>query len=438
MAVPRLYRGMRDFLPDKMIVREKLLKIIRKIFQSWGYIPIETPAIELLETLLGKSGTEADKLIYRIEHADGLGLRYELTISLARFVSMHWDSLPKPFRRYQIQPVWRAERAQKQKGRFREFIQCDVDIIGSNSPLTDAEILAISMQCLDRLGFTDYKLLLNHRNILLGLVKIAGLKTDDEASVLRSIDKWDKIGKDGVRDELLKKGYSEKNVSKLIEFVDLTGDNSTLLAELDLLDDKQIKSGTKNLREIMKNVNSMGVSSEKIVISPKMARGLDYYTGAIFETVLPELPQMGSLTGGGRFGNLIGIFLGREIPACGTTIGLDRILAAMKELKLLEIDNTYTKVLVVMFSEELANKAVAIAGKFREAGIATELFIEPKKLSKQFEYANKMNIPFVALIGEDEAKSGKCVLKNMNIGEQWTLSWDDAVSKVVKEVNEIE
>ncbi len=425
----KLYRGMRDFLPQQMIPREKLLDRIRDVFRRWGYIPIETPAIELLDTLLGKYGDEADKLIYRLDHPDGLGLRYDLTVPLARVVATYWQNLPKPFRRYQIQPVWRAERAQKQKGRFREFVQCDVDIVGTSSPIADAEIIAISAEILHDIGFEGYKIIINHRNILRGLVRKAGFLPEDEVSVLRSLDKWDKIGREGVESELRAKGYDACRVKSLFELVDIEGGNWELLGALERYGDERISSGVNNLREILECASALGVGQDELLFSPRMARGLDYYTGAIFETVLPALPSMGSLTGGGRYDNLIGMFTkkGEQIPACGTTIGLDRIIAAMEELGILPQAHTYTKVLVTLFSKDLLAETLSFAQKLRSAGIPTEVFVEEKKLSKQFEYANRWGIPFVVVIGEDEAREGMCVVKEMSSGAQKKIPQSEAV-----------
>ncbi len=433
MSEARLYRGMRDFLPNFMIPRERILEQIRKIFQRWGYVPIETPAIELLSTLLGKYGDDADKLIYRLEHSDGLGLRYDLTVPLARVIALYKQDLPKPFRRYQIQPVWRAERAQKQKGRFREFIQCDVDIIGTSTPIADAEIIAISAEILKLLGFKDFQIILNHRKILRGLVHLAGFDSKDEISVLRSLDKWDKIGENGVMKELDSKGYSAASSKKLFELVAEESGNWEMLANFAKLSDERISEGVLNIQKILEHLSSLGVGQDAIKFSPRMARGLDYYTGAIFEASLPELPNMGSLTGGGRYDNLIGMFSkGEQIPACGTTIGIDRILAAMDELNLIPDAHTNTKVMVAMFSDELAAESLTFAQKLRKIGIETEVFPEPKKLGKQFAYADKWKIPYVIIIGEDEAKEGLCLLKELSSGQQRIIKTDDAIRILVE------
>ena len=438
MSKPRLYRGMRDFLPHQAIARERVLDTIKEVFKLWGYVPIETPAIELLDTLLGKYGGEADKLIYRLDHPDQLGLRYDLTVPLARFFAQHRHELPKPFRRYQIQSVWRAERAQKQKGRFREFVQCDVDIVGSDSPLADAEILAITIETLTALGFSDFKVLLNHRKILFGLVRQAGFSENEELSVLRSVDKWDKIGLDGVVEELTDKGFERANVEKLISILNTDDDGRSLLEVFASSEDESISYGARNLLRILDILSMMGDYQRYIEFTPRMARGLDYYTGAIFETVLESLPNMGSITGGGRFDDLIGMFVGERIPACGTTVGLDRILAAMEELGLLPKTKTQAVVMVALFSEEYTSAAIKLAQEFRKANIPAEMFIEPKKLGKQFEYANKWGIPYVALVGEDEAKSGLCVIKDMSTGEQFKLKPEEAVKFIKNRLTERE
>ncbi|RKZ35226.1 histidine--tRNA ligase [bacterium] len=432
----RLYRGMRDFLPEEMIPREEITAKIKEVFRRWGYVPIETPAIELLETLLGKYGDEADKLIYEIKHKDGLGLRYDLTVPLARVIAMYGQNLPMPFRRYQIQPVWRAERSQKQKGRFREFIQCDVDIIGTSSPIADAEILAISAEILSNLGFERYKILLNHRQILRGLVNYAGFDEKNELFVLRSIDKWDKIGKEAVREELAEKSFKKESIDRIFELIEIDETNWNLLVELSKIDNQRVKNGVKNLRKILEYLSAVGVGQDVVQVTPRMARGLDYYTGAIFETVLSNLPSMGSLTGGGRYDDLIGMFSGKgKIPACGTTIGLDRIISALQELDKFPKAHTFTKVLVAQFSKALSNEALNFAHKLRSVGIPTEVFPEPKKLSKQFSYANKWNIPYVVLIGEDEVEEELCTLKDMSSGQQRVIHQDRAIKILLESIN---
>jgi len=438
MPQPRLYRGMRDFLPTQMIPREQVLDKIRSVFRRWGYVPIETPAIELLETLLGKYGDDADKLIYRIDHSDGLGLRYDLTVSLARLMATYGQDLPRPFRRYQLQPVWRAERAQKQKGRFREFIQCDVDIVGTDSPIADSEILAISAEILQDLGFEDFKILINHRMILRGLIHHAGLDERDEPTVLRILDKWDRIGRDEVFAELRKCDYSSGIIDKLFELIENDGGNWELLSRFESFGEDKIVAGVVNLRRILEHLSALGIGQDIIKFSPRMARGLDYYTGAIFETILPGLPSMGSLTGGGRYDNLIGMFLkNSEIAACGTTIGLDRILAAMEELDMVPKAHTFTKVLVAIFSDEYARNALSLAQKLRESGIATEVFAGSKKLSKQFAHADKWQIPYVLLIGEEEAAKDLCVLKEMKSGRQQTMTETEAVKYLLVTLDKI-
>lgn len=427
MEKPRLYRGMRDYLPREMLLRENVLEKIRKIFRSWGYVPLETPAIELLSTLLGKYGDEADKLIYRIEHEDGLGLRYDLTVPLARVIALYENELPKPFRRYQIQPVWRAERAQKQKGRFREFIQCDVDIVGTESPVADAEILAIAAQTISELGFNNFTILLNHRQILRGIIALAGFTCEDEATVLRSIDKWDKIGKSGVEAELCEKGFEREQIKEIFQLVEREGNNWELLSSYASLGDDRITAGVENLRAILKNLFSLGVGQDLVRFSPRMARGLDYYTGAIFEAYLGNLPQLGSVSAGGRYDDLVGMFCGRKVPASGVTIGLDRIISAMEELGLIPQAYTYSKVLVTLFSEGLENDAINLSHNLRKAGVSVELYPEPAKLAKQFAYADKWKIPYVIVIGEEEAAHSLCVLKDMSTGQQRTLSQEEVV-----------
>lgn len=434
MEKPRLYRGMRDYLPQEMILRENVIEKIRKIFRNWGYVPLETPAIELLSTLLGKYGDEADKLIYKLEHEDGLGLRYDLTVPLARVVALYENELPRPFRRYQIQPVWRAERAQKQKGRFREFVQCDVDIIGTESPTADAEIIAIVAQTLSELGFRDFAILLNHRQILRGIIELAGFSQENEATILRSIDKWDKIGKSGVEMELREKGFEKDQIEEIFQLAEKEGNNWELLSHFASLGDEKIELGVKNIQTILQSLSLLGVGQDVVQFSPRMARGLDYYTGAIFEAYLTNIPQLGSVSGGGRYDNLIGMFSEKRVPACGVTVGLDRIITAMLELGLVPECYTYTKVLVTIFSEKLRGEAINLSHNLRKAGVQVELYPEPAKLSKQFAYADKLKIPFVIVIGEEESANSLCVLKDMSTGQQRILSQAEAV-RILAEAN---
>ncbi|RKZ27764.1 histidine--tRNA ligase [bacterium] len=421
---PKLYRGMRDYLPQDMLSREKMLEKVRETFRRWGYAPLATPAIEFKEILTGKYGDMADRLIYDLKHKSGLALRYDLTVPLARVVAMYPNDFPTPFKRYQIQEVWRAERAQPRQGRFREFLQCDVDIVGSDSPVADAEIIALSVQLLAELGFPNAVTRVNHRSLLRGLMEISKIPPEREIEVCRIIDKLDKVGKTGIYEELLTGGYPQKCVDTLFDIILCSGENRELLdfVEDRYSDNERIIGGIKNLREVLKLVSDFGIPSDLLKVDLSLSRGLDYYTGTIFESANAEQPHIGSLTGGGRYDDLIGIFSGKQIPAVGITIGLDRILAALKDAGKLEERTTSTRVLVTVFDEKLFPDSIGLATELRKAGIPSEVYLETRKLKQQFSYADKLGIPFVAVIGEDEKKKGVIALKDMKTGEQENLT----------------
>ena len=425
MNKPRLYKGMRDYLPADMIPREALLEIIKEIFKKWGFGPVATPAIEYTEVLMGsKYGTDAQKLIYHIVHDDGLALRYDLTVPLARLFALNEREIPTPFKRYQIQPVWRAERAQPRQGRFREFFQCDVDIIATDSRLADAEIVAMSVDILSAIGFEKFTLEVNHKGILLGMVEEAGFVSDQEISVCQTLDKLDKIGEEGVRKEFAKKEYDGKCVDKL--FLLTKGDLESFAS----LENSRVKKGYSEMKEFFGLVPNFAGISQHIKFSPTLARGLDYYTGIIFESKADDLKHIGSLTGGGRYDGLIGTFLGRDIPAVGTTIGLDRIVVAAKEKGLLPSLETFTDVLFVNFGEETMPKNIQLSGILRNAGLSVEIYLENKKMKKQFSYADKKNIPLVVIIGLNELENGIVKLKKMETGEEFEVPFDNLCLKI--------
>ncbi len=425
MNRPRLYKGMRDYLPQDMIPRELLLANIKKTFRRWGFVPVETPAIEYTEVLMGsKYGTEAQKLIYHIVHDDGLALRYDLTVPLARLYALNERDLPTPFKRYQIQPVWRAERAQPRQGRFREFYQCDVDIVGTDSRLSDAEIVAMTVDILSEIGFDKFTLEVNHRGILLGMVEEAGFPAEEEISVCQSLDKLDKIGEDGVRKELGKKGFSDGPVTRLFELT--KGD----LESFATFENQRISRGYAEMMEFFRLIERFPGAIDHIRFSPTLARGLDYYTGIIFESKADDLPHIGSLTGGGRYDGLIGTFLGRDVPAIGTTIGLDRILVAAEEKGLISVKETFTDVLFINFGDDVLGEVIELSGALREKGISCEIYLEDKKLKKQFSYADKKDIPFVVTIGTDEIAQKIARLKRMKTGEQYDIPFEELADRV--------
>jgi histidyl-tRNA synthetase len=435
---PRIFSGTRDFLPEEMLQREQIIETIKSAFRRYGFLPLETPALEFLDILLGKYGEEGDRMIYRLAYEEGetLALRYDLTVPLSRLVAMYQGQLQFPFKRYQIQPVWRADRPQIRQGRFREFYQCDADTVGSDSMLADAEIIALTSEILNALGFRNFVIRVNHRRILRAITLNAGLRREDEAAVCRCIDKLDKIGLQGVRKEMLDAGFSTAAVERVFKVLELTGEPEELLEQLASLlgSSEGAEEGIGRTRELLDYVARLGVKPYNYRFDLYLARGLDYYTGPIFESILPEQPHIGSLTGGGRYDDLIGLYSGIAVPATGTTIGLDRIFEAMGQLGMLSGRKTTTKVLVVNFGGESLQHSLALAGKLRSAGIATEVYFEEARIKKQISYADRKGIPFVAIIGEEEAKSGSVSIKTLASGEQVTLPLAEALKLLGNEL----
>jgi len=415
---PQALRGMRDFLPERMILRHHVIGVFRRVFERYGFAPLDTPAVEYADTLEGKYGEEADKLIYKFEDRGGrqVGLRYDLTVPLARVVALY-PELPKPFKRYQIAPVWRAERPQK--GRYREFWQCDVDTVGTSSMLADAEILAVLHDALVQLGFRNFVMRLNNRKLLKGLSAYAGVPEGEEASVLRSVDKLDKIGEVGVRTELLEKGFAATVVDRLFDLL-APGEGDDVLARLrvSLADNPDAQQGIAELEQVREYLGALGVPETAYRIDLAMVRGLDYYTGPIFETVVEE-PRIGSITGGGRYDHLVGIFSGRDIPAVGSTLGLERIVDVMEALGLFPEEKTRTQVLVTLFDADTTPEALRLATELRGAGVRAEVYLGEKGgLKRQLAYANNQGIPWVALLGPDEIARGEVTLRDMRDGTQ--------------------
>ncbi len=427
--VPQVLRGMRDFLPDRMILRQHVVNVFRGVFERFGFEPLDTPAIEYAETLEGKYGEEADKLIYKFEDRGGrkVGLRYDLTVPLARVVALYPD-LPKPFKRYQIAPVWRAERPQK--GRYREFWQCDVDTVGSSSMLADAEILAVLYNALVELGFKQFTMRVNNRKVLKGIAATAGVPDGEEANVLRSVDKLDKVAEEGVRAELAEKGFATEVVDRLFRLI-TPGEGDVLAGLRDALKDHpEALEGVKELEQVREFLGAQGVPEQFYRLDMAMVRGLDYYTGPIFETVVEE-PRIGSITGGGRYDHLVGIFLGRDIPAVGSTLGLERIVDVMEALGLFPEAKTLTQVLVTVFDEASAPEAVRLATELRAAGVRTEVMLSEKGgFKKQLAYANAKGIPLVALLGPDEVARGEVTLRSMSDGSQQSVPRAEVAGRV--------
>lgn len=396
-------KGFRDFLPNQTRKRQYVIDILKKTFESYGFEPLETPALEYEELLTGKYGDESEKLLYKFTDNGkrNVAMRYDQTVPLARIISQYQNELPLPFKRYQIGNVWRAENTQK--GRYREFTQCDIDIVGSSSPLSDAEIIITAVTGYNHLGFKNIKVLINDRNVFLGLPKKA----------VTIIDKLKKIGEEKVIQELV-------------------GNQITTSTDeaRQILNSLIKKEPTTYLNEVMLTAEKLGVKKDSIEYSPTLARGLDYYTGMILEIESNDYLN-GSLAGGGRYDNLIGLFSGKQIPSVGLAFGFDRTLEAMEALSLFPENLKTTKVLVTIFSKELAIKSLELSSKLRAKKVNVELYLdENAKMEKQLKYANQKSIPYVIILGPDEISNQTITLKNMQTGEQKTVSQTSVIDSI--------
>jgi histidyl-tRNA synthetase len=432
---PRLPRGMRDLLPPDMLRRRFVVDLVERVFEEFGFEPLQTPALELEETLLGKYGPEAEKLIFFAQHPQGrerLALRYDLSVPLARVVAMHQD-LPRPFKRYQIAPVWRAERPQR--GRYREFVQCDADIVGTESMMADAEIVNVIHEVLTRLGFEGFVIKMNNRKILNAIGQYAGVPAELLGGLYRSIDKLASIGPDGVKEELGRNQIPAPAIDRMLPILEIRGASTDVLTRLRPLLASYAEgiAGIDELQEILTYLDAVSVPRERCQVEFSMVRGLEYYTGAIFETVVEE-PKIGSLTGGGRYDNLIGLFSGRTQPATGTTIGIERIIDVMEELNMFPpaIGTTVVQVLMTVFDEGHVAPSLRMARELRRAGLHTEVFFERKSLSNQIRYALKKEIPVLAVLGPEESRAGQVTVRNLRLKQEKAVPQTEA-AEVIKQ-----
>ncbi len=412
---PRTLAGFRDYLPNLMIPRERLMERAREVYRSYGFVPIDTPALEYTEVLLGKGGEETDKQLYRFkDHGDrDVGLRFDLTVPLARFVAQHIGTLGTPFKRYHLAPVWRGERAQR--GRYREFVQCDFDTIGTTSNAADIEVALVVHDLLVALGFTRFVIHINNRMILNGLLEELQL-ADRTAPLLRSLDKLAKIGRAEVSAEMQSKaGVSNEQAERILTLSEITGDNLEILQKMQTLFGNNAKcaEGIKRLQELVQVTTQAGIPPERIQIDLGIARGLDYYTGTVYETLLTDLPTIGSICSGGRYDNLASLYTKQILPGVGASLGLDRLLAAMEELKLLPATSTAASVLVVQFAAEQLGYYQATARQLRAAGIGVEVYPEARKLGQQLSYAEKKGFKIALIAGPDEVAKGIWQVKDL-------------------------
>jgi histidyl-tRNA synthetase len=447
-------RGMRDFLPAEVRKREYVIGVIKQVYERYGFEPLETPAVENIETLLGKYGEEGNQLIFKIlkrgEHektgeAD-LALRYDLTVPLARVVAQYQNELPKFFKRYQIQPVWRADRPAR--GRFREFYQCDVDVLGSKSMAVEAEICAAASDALVALGFNDFTIRLNHRQALAAVLNNAGVSAEKHDDALIALDKLDKIGPEGVEKEFQARAIGEAVGKSLLGFFTAlrslehaaeiaAGEdpsmkraalNNAILGRLvEAAGDNEAGArGVSELQSIVSFARASGAAS-RIKLDPSLARGLSYYTGAIMEI---NVDGIGSLGGGGRYDNLVGMFLGKDVPACGFSLGLERIIVVMTERHMFPagLISSPADVMVTIWNEDSTGESIALASELRSKGLRVDLYPEADKMGKQFKYASARGIPFVAIIGDDERGRGEVAIKDMKSGEQRSVKRDEVAN----------
>ena len=417
---PRTLPGFMELLPNEQILFEQMKNKIEKVYQRFGFLPLDTPILELSEILLAKAGGETEKQIYRFEKGDtDISMRFDLTVPLAKYVAKNYGNLSFPFRRYQIGKVYRGERAQK--GRFREFYQCDIDIIGDGelSILNDAEIPSVIYQLIKELGFNDFTICINNRKILNGLFEDMS-QTDNATEILRIIDKIDKIGVEAVCEELEKLGIEKHKINQIIEFIKIEGTTDEKLQKLQDLNIQtdNFKKGLEELSQVVKYIRVFGVPDSNFKVDLTIARGLDYYTGTVYETFLNNYRELGSVCSGGRYENLAEYYTDKKLPGVGISIGLTRLFYKLNELGLIKAEKySMADILIVPMTENL-EVPIRLANSLRELNINTEIYLNDKKLKAKMKYADKLKIPYFIVMGDDEINSNKVKIKNMETGEE--------------------
>ncbi|MCA9339963.1 MAG: histidine--tRNA ligase [Candidatus Saccharibacteria bacterium] len=431
ITTPRIPSGFNEYLPAEQIEFNRLLDIVRSVYEKYGFAPLDTPILELSEVLLAKGGGETEQQVYRFERGrNDLTMRYDLTVPLARYVAQHEGALTIPFRRYQIGKVYRAERAQA--GRFREFYQCDIDVIGSRSTLIDAELPVIINEIFERFEFGEFTIRLNNRMILNGFFEALGL-SEQSKDVLRVVDKIEKISVDSFVDELTQLGLTQEQIATLQTFVSLSGTNDEVLASLESLgiDSPDFRLGIEKLSELVASLRAMKVPESRFLIDLKIARGLDYYTGTVYETILDEHPSIGSVCSGGRYDDLASHYSKTQLPGVGVSIGLTRLFYQLKEAGLVTADTqSLARVVVLPMTPAEYSLAGEVATDLRSAGVATILYSEPNDLSKKMKYVDKMGCQYAVVIGADEARNSVVSIKDMRSGEQRQAPLDDFVASL--------
>ena len=435
---PRTLSGFMELLPDKQIRFEKLVQILRDTYASYGFAPLDTPAIEDAQILLAKGGGETEKQIYRFTKGDSdLALRFDLTVPLAKYVALHCNELAFPFRRFQISKVYRGERAQR--GRFREFYQADIDIIGDGKLdiLNEAEIPAIIYKVFRGFGLSRFQIRVNNRKILSGFYDMLGLG-DKSGDIMRTVDKLDKIGADKVKLILLEDcGLAEAQADEILKFISIRGTNAQVIAALEGYSgrNEMFDQGLSELKTVTANLSAFGVPEENFAVDLTIARGLDYYTGTVYETTLLDHPEIGSVCSGGRYDNLAGYYIEKQLPGVGISIGLTRLFYVLDEQGLLNpaLAAAPADALVLPMTEDMA-PAISLAETLRSFGLRVQLYGEQKKFKQKMAYADKLGVPFAVLLGDDEIAAGVCSVKNMRTGEQQALSAEDAADLIAADL----
>ena len=435
MIEPRTLPGFMELLPEDQIKFNSMIDKIRKSYEKFGFLPIDTPIIEMSDVLLAKAGGETEKQIYRFNKGENdLALRFDLTVPLSKYVCEYFNDITFPFKRYQIGKVYRGERPQK--GRYREFYQCDIDIIGdgSLSIINDAEMPSVIYTTIKELGFDKFTIRINNRKLLNGLFAELEL-TEKSTDIMRIIDKLEKIGKENVIKCLQDLDVPNEKIESIIKFIEIDGNNDEKIKALEEIQfsNETFIQGLNEIKDVVKYVRFFGVPESNFKVDLTIARGLDYYTGTVYETFLDDYREIGSVCSGGRYDNLAEFYTDRKLPGVGVSIGLTRLFYKLNELSIVkEEEQSISKVLVVSMDEKYQNRALEVADSLRKAGINTDVYLEDKKIKAKFKYADKLKIPYVAVIGENEEEHGTVSLKNMVSGEQEELTVEGVIAKIKK------
>ena len=430
---PKTLPGFMELLPGEQVLFNQMKETIQKTYEKFGFLPIDTPVIESTEVLLAKAGGETEKQLYSFTKGDSnLTLRFDLTVPLAKYVAMHSNELSFPFRRYQIGKVYRGERAQR--GRYREFYQCDIDVIGDGelNIINDAEVPSIMYEIFRKLGLDDFTIKINNRKILNGLFESINAK-ENAVDIMRIIDKIEKIGEKNVVGELQNLQISQENIEKIVKLIQIDGTTDEKLQALENLkiENQTYCEGVTELKEVIKYIRLFNVPEKYFTVDVSIARGLDYYTGTVYETFLDEHKSVGSICSGGRYNNLSEYYIDRKLPGVGMSIGLTRLFYILNEINLIKTEKkSISEILIISMIQDL-KPAIEIANKLRQEGINTEIYFDDKKIKAKFKYADKLKIPYVIVIGEDEIKTGELTLKNMETGEQKREKIEEVIGELM-------